>query len=136
MNIKILATEMFKVSKNLAHPQMHDIFKLKDQSHCNLRYNSLFSRPPVKSVYKGTESLLLLGPKIWDILPDTYKHMPDLISFKIALKKWSPVNYPCSFCKIYIANVGFVEKLKLNLSYLDELKKKIFVNVNITLIYR
>ena len=29
-NIKILATEMFKVSKNLAPPQMQEIFKLKD----------------------------------------------------------------------------------------------------------
>ena len=49
-NIKILTTEMFKVSKNLAPPQMHKIFKLKDQSQYNLRYNSLFSRPLVKSV--------------------------------------------------------------------------------------
>ena len=70
-NIKILATEMFKVSKNLAPPQMHEIFKLKDQPQYNLRYNSLFCRPLVKSVYKGTEILSFLGPKIWDILPDT-----------------------------------------------------------------
>ena len=59
-NIKILAAEMFKVSKNLAPPQMQEIFKLKDQLHYNLRYNSLFFRPLVKSVYKGTESLSLL----------------------------------------------------------------------------
>ena len=70
-NIKILATEMFKVSKNLAPPQMHEILKLKDQPQYNLRYNSLFFRPLVKSVYKGTESLLFLGPKIWDTVPDT-----------------------------------------------------------------
>ena len=81
-NIKILATEMFKVSKNLALPQMQEIFKLKDQPHYNLRYNSLFFRSLVKSVYKDTESLPFLGPKIWDILPDTYKDMPDLSSFK------------------------------------------------------
>ena len=29
-NNKILAIEMFKVSKNIAPPQMHEIFKLKD----------------------------------------------------------------------------------------------------------
>ena len=56
-NIKILATEMLKVSKTLAPPQMHEIFKLKDQPHYNLRHNSLFSRPLVKSVHKGAESL-------------------------------------------------------------------------------
>ena len=55
-NIKILATEMFKVSKNLAPPQMYGIFKLKDKPHYNLRYNSLFSGSLVKSLYKGTES--------------------------------------------------------------------------------
>ena len=65
-NTKILATGMFKVSKNLGPPQMHEICKIKDQPHYNLRYNSLFSRPLVKSVYKGTESLSFLGPKIWD----------------------------------------------------------------------
>ena len=96
-NIKILATEMFKVSKNLALPQMHEIFRLKDQPHYSLRYNSVFS-----------ESLSFLGPKIWDILPDTYKDMPDLNSFKLALKRWRPVNCPCRICKVYIVNVGFV----------------------------
>ena len=99
---------MFEVSKNLAPPQMHEIFKLKDQPHYNLRYNSLFFRPLVKSVYKGTKSLSFLGPKTWDILPDTYKDMPDLNSFKLALKRWRPVNCPCRICKVYIANVGFV----------------------------
>ena len=107
-NIKILAIEMFKVSKNLAPAQTQEIFKLKDQPHYNLSYNSLFFRPLVKSIYKGTESLSFLGPKIWDILPDTYKDMPDLNSFKLALKRWRPVNCPCKICKVYIANVGFV----------------------------
>ena len=39
-NIKILATEMFKVSKNLAQTQMHGIFKLKVQPHFDVRYYS------------------------------------------------------------------------------------------------
>ena len=63
-NIKILATGMFKISKNQAPPQMYEIFKLKDQPQYNLRYNCLFSRPLVTSVYKGTESLPFLGPKL------------------------------------------------------------------------
>ena len=42
---------------------MEDNFKLKDKHHYNLKYNALLSRPLVKSVYKGTEVLLFLGPK-------------------------------------------------------------------------
>ena len=98
---------MFKISKKQAPPQMYEIFKLKDQPQYNLRYNSWFSRPLVTSVYKDTESLSFLGPKLWDILPDTYKDIPDLNSFKLALKKWRPVNFLCRICKIYITNVGF-----------------------------
>ena len=67
-NIEILATEMFKVSKNIASLQMYEIFKLKDHPLYNLRYNSFSYRPLVKSVYNGIESLSFLGPKIWDIL--------------------------------------------------------------------
>ena len=55
-NIKILATEMFKVNKQLEPPQVYEIFKLKEQPQYNLRYNSLFSRRLVKSAYKGTEN--------------------------------------------------------------------------------
>ena len=87
---------------------MHEIFKLKDQPQYSLRYNSLFSWPLVKSVYKGTQSLSCLGPKMWDILLDTYNDIADLNSFKVALKKRRPVNFPCRICKVYVANVGFV----------------------------
>ena len=85
---------MFNVGKNLAPPQMHETFNLKNQAQYNPRYNSVFSRPLVKSVYKGTGSLSFLGPKFWYILPDTYNDIPDLNSFKVA-KKWRPVNCPC-----------------------------------------
>ena len=68
----------------------------------------MFSRPLVKSVYKGTENLSFLGPKIWDVLPDASQDLPNLNSFKVALKKWRPVNCPCTICKVFIANVGFV----------------------------
>ena len=49
--------------------------------------------------------------------------MPASHSFKVALKKWRPLNYPGRICKIYIANVGFVQKFKLNLSYRSKLNK-------------
>ena len=47
-NIKILTTKMFKVGKYLAPSQMHEIFRLKEQPHYNLKFSSLFSRPLVK----------------------------------------------------------------------------------------
>ena len=40
-NIETLTKKMFKVSNNLEH----EFFKLKNQSHYNLWYNFLFSKP-------------------------------------------------------------------------------------------
>ena len=133
-NIKTLTAGIVKVRRNLAPPQTREISKLKDQPQYNLRHNSLFSKPLVKSVQKGTESLSFLGPNIWVILPDTSNVLPNFNNFKVALKKQRPVNCPCRICKVYIANVGFVKKLKLNLIDLDKLKKNSFINLNITLI--
>ena len=65
-NIKVLPIQMFKVSKNLAPSQMHEVFKLKGNLD-NLRYNSLFSRPIVKLVCKGMESLLFLRTKKFNL---------------------------------------------------------------------
>ena len=83
------------------------MFTVGKKSSSTSRYNSLISRALVKPVYKGTESLFL-GPKIWDILRNTYKDLPGLNSFKVALMKWRPVNCPCRICKVYITDVGFV----------------------------
>ena len=81
-NIQSLAIEMFCVSKNISPPIMNDIFKQKDNNWYNLRQISEFSRPLVKSVYHGNESVLFLGPKIGDMVPDDYKDTDNLNTFK------------------------------------------------------
>ena len=83
---------------------MKDIFKQKENSRYNLRQISEFSRPLMKSVYHGSETLLSLGPKIWDTLPDYYKDIDNSNTFK----KWKPETCPCRFCKVYINITGFV----------------------------
>ena len=74
-NIQCLATEMYKVSNELSPPIVSNIFTQKNCHPYNLRLNSQFSRPLVKSVFHGTESISYLGPVIWDILPDSYKNL-------------------------------------------------------------
>ena len=107
-NIQILATEMYKLVNNLSPTIMNRAFKLKSDSCYNLRQILQFSRSLVKSVYHGTESISYLGPKIWDILPDDYKTIQNLDTFKIKIKKWKPENCPCRLCKVYIDRVGFL----------------------------
>ena len=83
-NINFLVKEIYKYSK---------IFNLKDKLHPNLRYKSLFSRPLFKSVYNGIETFIVYSTKniygyfTKGILPDTYKDIADLGSFKVVLRK-------------------------------------------------
>ena len=86
-NIQILATEMYKPINNLSPPIMNRVFKLTSDSRYNLMQISQFSRFLVKSVYQGTESISYLGPKTWDILPNDYKTIQNLDTFKVKIKK-------------------------------------------------
>ena len=65
---------------------MNNIFKLQAENSYNLRQVSEFSRPMVKSVHHGTESISYLGPKIWDILPEKLKNIGNLQHFKKEIK--------------------------------------------------
>ena len=47
--------------------------KINRQNNYNLRHDSYFDIPNVKSVYHGTESLPNLGPTIWNLVPDKLK---------------------------------------------------------------
>ena len=63
-NIQRLAIEMFRFYNGLSPSLMSNMFKLKAENSYNLRQVSEFSRPMVKRVYHGTESISNLGPKI------------------------------------------------------------------------
>ena len=106
-NLQVLATEMFKVYRNLSPNIVAEIFRGRRNNY-NLRHSSFFSIPYVKTVYHGSESLSNLGPRIWDLVPSTLKELDDVNSFKTQIKKWQPENCPCRLCKMYIPHVGFI----------------------------
>ena len=104
-NIQKLATEMFKVFKNLTPPVVADLFAVR-QNNYNLKHRSYFSIPNVKSVYHGSESLSNLGPRIWNLVPDALlKQLDDINSFKTDIKNGN----------LLIAHVGFVSLTSLML---------------------
>ena len=72
-NMQALAIEMFKVKHKLYPEITSDIFMERTNYHYNLRNRSDFITPQVNSVYHGTETITYLGPKIWDMVPDSIK---------------------------------------------------------------
>ena len=106
-NLQTLATEMFKVYKNLSPAIIADLLHVRQNNH-NLRHDSYFAIPNVKPVYHVTESLSNLGPRIWYLAPDKLKQLVDINAVKKQIKKWKPKNCPCRLCKTYILYIGFI----------------------------
>ena len=62
-NLQILATEMFKVYRNISPPIFNEVFHQRGNNY-NLRINSDFAMPNLRSVFHGSESISYLGPKM------------------------------------------------------------------------
>ena len=103
-NIQVLATEMFKISKNLSPDIVREIFQERSVPY-NLRSDNNFASCHVNSVYHGTESLSFLGPKIWEQVPPELKSLKSLDIFKTQIKKWIPLNCPCRLSRTYLKNL-------------------------------
>ena len=106
-NIQVLATEMYKISKNLSPFIVTEIFQERTVSY-NLRSDNSFASRHVNSVYHGTESLSFLGPKIWELVPSEIKQSENLEIFKNKIKQWIPLQCPCRLCRTYLPHIGFL----------------------------
>ena len=105
-NVQKVAIEMFKVKNNLCPEFIKRLFHL---NNTNTRSNASFHRPMVNTVYYGEQSLRSFGPIVWDaMLPQRFKTISDLETFKEQIKSWVPENCVCRLCKNYIQYLGFV----------------------------
>ena len=85
-NLQILATEIFKVYWNLSPSIFNEIIHRRDINY-NLRINSEFVLPNVRSVFYGSESISYVSPKILDIAPLELKELTNVAAFKKGMKK-------------------------------------------------
>ena len=74
-NLQILATKMCKIKNELSPSIVIELFEQRNEQHYDLRNNSQFTIPPIRTVYRGLESISFLGPKIWNILRDRLKNV-------------------------------------------------------------
>ena len=104
----MLATELYQVHHGLTTKLMSNILK-KTKVTYNFRKNSTFETRNIKSVYYGSETISFLGSKIWERLSSNIKDSENLNIFKSNIKSWKPENCPCRLCRLYIADIGFIE---------------------------
>ena len=81
---------------------MTEVFELNEICYKLRSEATSFKRENVKSTHYGIQSGRHLGPKIWNIVPNS------LNEFKSLIKFWKPDTCPCRLCKNCIAQVGFI----------------------------
>lgn len=107
-NLQRLATEMFKVYRNIAPNIVSEIFKTRKDYKYRTRNMPYFTQPIINTTQYGRETVTFLGPRIWNILPQEYKDKQTLEGFKSKIKKWKPENCPCRGCQTFIPSIGFI----------------------------
>ena len=71
---------------------MNRVFKLNSDICYNLKHILQYSSSQLRSLYHGRDNISYLGSKIWNILPDYFKVIGNLGTFKFKIKKWEPEN--------------------------------------------
>ena len=62
-NLQILGTEMYKIKNDLSPLIVTELFEQRNEQHYDLRKNSQFTIPPMRTMYHGSESISFLGIK-------------------------------------------------------------------------
>ena len=75
----------------------------------NFRKHSALETKNIKSVCYGSKTISFIDPKIWELLPSNFKDSQNLNIFKSNIKSWKPENCSCRLCRLYIADIGFIE---------------------------
>ena len=107
-NLQKLAVEMFQVSRDLSPEIVNESFQFRKQIAYELRKSPQFQISSVLSVFRGTEKLKSLGPKIWALMLNEMKQLESLGKFKHAIKQWKRTSCSCGLCKKYIRRIGFL----------------------------
>ena len=102
-----LVTEIFKVKNNLSPSFMKSVFP-DSLNPNNLRNGPEFKTSNIHTVANGTETITFRGPKTWSLVPENIKNSQSLSEFKAKIKLWKPEESTCRICKVYIANLGFI----------------------------
>ena len=65
---------------------MKDVFPLNVNSFYNTRNKRTFHSRHIRAVHFGSETLSHLAPKIWELVPEEFKRLESVASFKNAIK--------------------------------------------------
>ena len=106
-NLLLLMTEIFKTKSHVNPRFMKGIFQERNMSY-NLRHGNDAQVPKVRTTSFGMETIIYLGSRLWQLLPQEIKQTNTLPIFKNRIKCWKGCECNCRLCRTYIPQVGFL----------------------------
>ena len=120
-NLQYLLIAMYKVKKGISPTIMNEISQFFENPVYELR--SVVHLPSRNSptFFFGTESMINLRTKLWDMVPEIIKSSDSFNVFKSKIKYWTLNHCPCRIFKTYIGQVCFINYVfesTINLTFL------------------
>ena len=107
-DLQYLLIEIYKIKKGISPTIMNKIFQFFENLIYELKSGVHIPTRNSRTVFFGTESIMNLGAKLWNMVPVNMKSSESLNILKSKIKYWTPNHCPCRICKTYIYQVGFV----------------------------
>ena len=102
-----LMTEVYKCLNWISPEIMNDTLAVSKYRYNTRNYNLFVTDRPKTDRY-GRNSIPYKANQIWNLLPGQIKNPANLDSFKLKIKQWSCAECPCTLCKTYLPNLGYL----------------------------
>ena len=107
-NLKFLVTEIYKFLNGLSPPIMNEVFQINECPY-NLRNLRTLASKHKSTVRYGLDTFPFKGPQIWQDIHSEIRNFESLYLFKYNIKQMQSISCQCKICKIFIANLGYLD---------------------------
>ena len=97
-NLQFLMTEIFKTIHNGNPPFMKEIFVIEESCY-SLKSKFRLHVPRASTTKYGLKTVSFRGSQIWDVLPNDFKDLECVSSFKRKIKIWNGLSCKCHICR-------------------------------------
>ena len=108
-NLRALPTDIYRRNNCMAPEIVTELFPLRSQGQYNLRSWSDFALPIVRTVNYWGRKYKVLRSKNQGKYSSKYKKVDTVERFKSGIKKWKLQSCPCSLCKMYLQQIGYMQ---------------------------
>ena len=100
-------TEVYKCLNRLSSDNVNDVLAVSKHRY-NTRHYNLFVNDQPKTDRYGQNSISRRANQIWNLLPREIKNSATSDSFKLKIKQWRCLECPCTLCKTFFLNLGYL----------------------------